>query len=73
MTSDNSAYQQKCDLLTKETEIRFAGFLDFMGNLVVGKFREGVTPFKNEDERKKMFIEAVLRIRKRQKLGVNNL
>jgi len=49
MTSDNSSYQQKCDLLTKEPKIRFAGFLDFMGNLVVGKFRDGVTPLKNED------------------------
>jgi len=71
MTSDNSSYQQKCDLLAKEPEIRFAGFLDFMGNLVVGKFREGVTPLKNEDERKKMFIEAVLRIRTRQEFDEN--
>ena len=71
MASDNSLYQQKCDLLAKEPEIRFAGFLDFMGNLVVGKFREGVTPLKNEDERKKMFIEAVLRIRTRQEFDEN--
>ncbi len=71
MASDNSSYQQKCDLLIKEPEIRFAGFLDFMGNLVVGKFREGVTPLKNEDERKKMFIEAVLRIRTRQEFDEN--
>lgn len=71
MTSDNSSYQQKCDLLTKESEIRFAGFLDFMGNLVVGQFREDVMPLKNEDERKKMFIEAVLRIRTRQEFDKN--
>ena len=71
MASENSSYQQKCDLLAKEPEIRFAGFLDFMGNLVVGKFREGVTPLKNEDERKKMFIEAVLRIRTRQEFDEN--
>ena len=71
MTSENQSYQQKCDLLTKEPEIRFAGFLDFMGNLVVGRFREGVTALKNEDERKKMFIEAVLRIRTRQDFDEN--
>ncbi len=71
MTSENQSYQQKCDLLTKEPEIRFAGFLDFMGNLVVGKFREDVKPLKNEDERKKMFIEAVLRIRTRQDFDEN--
>ncbi len=56
---------QKCELLLKEPEIRFAGFLDMMGNLVAGAFRDGVKPLKNEEERKKMFIEAVLRIRTR--------
>ena len=71
MSSEIQALEQKCDLLTKEPEIRFAGFLDFMGNLVVGKFREDVKPLKNEDERKKMFIEAVLRIRTRQEFDEN--
>ena len=71
MSSENQFYQQKCDLLTNEPEIRFAGFLDFMGNLIVGKFREDVKPLKNEDERKKMFIEAVLRIRTRQEFDEN--
>jgi len=63
--SDESLYL-KCNLLLKEPEIRFAGFLDMMGNLVVGSFRDGVEPLKNENERKKMFIESVLRIRTRQ-------
>ena len=56
----------KCELLLKEPEIRFAGFLDMMGNLVVGSFSDGIKPLKNDEERKKMFIEAVLRIRTRQ-------
>jgi len=61
----------KCKLLLKEPEIRFAGFLDMMGNLVAGSFRDGVEPLKNENERKKMFIEAVLRIRTRQDFDEN--
>jgi hypothetical protein len=56
MASESQSYQQKCDRLVKESEIRFAGFLDLMGNLVVGKF---------------MFIEAVLRIRTRQEFDEN--
>lgn len=71
MASENQSYQEKCDLLAREPEIRFAGFLDLMGNLVTGKFREDVKPLKNEDERKKMFIEAVLRIRTRQEFDEN--
>ena len=66
MSSESQPFQEKCNLLAKEPEIRFAGFLDFMGNLIVGKFREDVEPLKSEEERKKMFIEAVLRIRTRQ-------
>jgi hypothetical protein len=63
--SDESLHQ-KCELMLKEPEIRFAGFLDMMGNLVVGLFSDGIKPLKNDEERKKMFIEAVLRIRTRQ-------
>ena len=61
----------KCELLLKEPEIRFAGFLDMMGNLLVGSFRNGIKPLKNEEDRKKMFIEAVLRIRTRQDFDEN--
>ncbi|MDH3657882.1 MAG: hypothetical protein OEM77_07075 [Nitrosopumilus sp.] len=61
----------KCELLLKEPEIRFAGFLDMMGNLIAGSFRNGVKPLKNEEDRKKMFIEAVLRIRTRQDFDEN--
>ncbi|MDH3277189.1 MAG: hypothetical protein OEL77_09040 [Nitrosopumilus sp.] len=71
MSSEIQYFQQKCDLLTKEPEIRFAGFIDMMGNLIVGKFRKDVEPLKNDDERKKMFIEAVLRIRTRQEFDDN--
>jgi hypothetical protein len=59
-------YQQKCEKLIQEPEIRFAGFLDMMGNLITGGFSKGVIPFKDETERKKMFIESVLRVRIRQ-------
>ncbi|MBI1662648.1 MAG: hypothetical protein IS860_03960 [Nitrosopumilus sp.] len=67
----NDSLSSKCELLLKEPEIRFAGFLDMMGNLVVGSFRDDVKPLKNEEERKKMFIEAVLRIRTRQDFNDN--
>jgi len=62
---------QKCELLLKEPEIRFAGFLDMMGNLLEGSFSDGVKPLKDDDQRKKMFIEAVLRIRTRQDFDEN--
>ena len=72
MDSKNKTEQQKCQLILKLPEIRFAGFLDYMGNLIVGDFKPGTLPLKNENERKKMFVEAVLRIRTRQDFD-NNL
>ena len=43
----------KCELLSKEQEILFAGFLDMVGNLIAGSFRSGVKPLKNDEDRKK--------------------
>ncbi|MEJ2261326.1 MAG: hypothetical protein P8X83_06695 [Nitrosopumilaceae archaeon] len=71
MSSDVQNLQQRCNLLANEPEIRFAGFLDMMGNQIAGSFRKDVTPLKNAEERKKMFIEAVLRIRTRQDFDEN--
>ena len=59
-------FTKKCDRLLEERDIRFAGLLDQMGNLVVGGFKKGIEPLKDETERKKMFMEAVLRVRIRQ-------
>ena len=66
MSSENKTDQQKCKSILELPEIRFAGFLDYMGNLIVGDFKPGLSPLKDEYERKKMFVEAVLRIRTRQ-------
>jgi hypothetical protein len=69
--TENNPDQQKCNSILKFPEIRFAGFLDYMGNLIVGDFKPGISPLKDEYERKKMFVEAVLRIRTRQDFDDN--
>jgi len=66
MSSENKTDEQRCQSILDLPEIRFAGFLDYMGNLIVGDFKPGLSPMKDEYERKKMFVEAVLRIRTRQ-------
>ncbi len=59
-------YHRKCDLLLQETEIRFAGFLDPMGNLIAGGFRKGITPLDEESERLKLHMETILRVKTEQ-------
>lgn len=54
-------YQKKCNSILKEPEVRFAGFLDPMGNLIAGGFKHGITPLNDELERKKLHLETVLR------------
>ena len=38
------------------TQIRFVGFLDYMGNLIVGDFKPGLSPLKDKSERKKCLL-----------------
>jgi len=59
-------YDQKCNLLLQIPELRFAGFLDPMGNLIAGGFKQGVTPLHDESERQKLYMETVLRVKTRE-------
>lgn len=57
-----SIFQQKCDLLLKEDKIRFAGLINNMGKLVAGGFKDGISPYEDEAERQKMYMELALRV-----------
>jgi hypothetical protein len=64
-------YKKKCELLLQIPDIRFAGVIDPMGNLIAGGFRPDVEPLKDETERKKMFMEVVLRQKTREDFDHN--
>ncbi len=55
-------FQQKCDRLLQEDEIRFAGLINGMGRLVAGGFKKGVSPLEDDAERQKMYMELALRV-----------
>ncbi len=57
-----SSFQQSCDLLLEEKEVRFAGLINNMGNLVAGGFKDGIKPLEDEAEQRKMFMELALRV-----------
>ena len=54
-------HQKKCDLLLEQPEIRFAGLLDSMGNLLAGGFKDGITPLNDETQKREMCMEVALR------------
>ena len=60
-------FQEKLDEIFIEKDIRFAGFIDLKGNLIKGKFREGIIPFEKDEEQKKIYRELAIRVSTRQK------
>jgi len=52
-------YDEKCSRLLGESEIRFAGIVDKDGKLVSGGFKEGLTPYEDDEAKLKAFFEFV--------------
>ena len=48
-------YDEKCKNLLKEPEIRFAGIISKEGKLVLGGFKEGLTPYENDETKLQAF------------------
>ncbi|HEX9846765.1 MAG TPA: DUF6659 family protein [Candidatus Nitrosotenuis sp.] len=55
-------FEQKCKKILQEDEIRFAGIVNRMGRLVAGGFKEGIRPLEDEEDRRKMYMELILRV-----------
>jgi len=52
-------YDKKCNNLLEESEIRFAGIVDNDGKLVAGGFKEGLTPYEDDDTKLQEFFKFV--------------
>ncbi len=52
-------FGEKCNRLLKESEIRFAGIVDKNGKLIAGGFKEGITPYENDETKLQSFFEFV--------------
>ncbi len=52
-------YAEKCNHLLRESEIRFAGIVDKDGKLIAGGFKEGITPYENDETKLQSFFEFV--------------
>lgn len=65
-TDEYWLFTQKCNNLLQDDAIRFAVFINSMGRLVAGGFKEGITPLEDEAERQKMYMELALRVSMRK-------
>jgi hypothetical protein len=58
----NPLYDEKCEELLKENDIRFAAIIDENGDLTSGGFKKGVTPLEGDETKLKSFMEFVSKI-----------
>jgi hypothetical protein len=59
-------FDQKCQNLLKEPEIRFAGLINPMGHLVAGGMKEGLRALEDDADMRKLYMELILRVSTRQ-------
>ncbi len=52
-------YDEKCKILLKEPEIRFAGIINKEGVLVLGGFKDGLIPYENDETKLQAFFNFV--------------
>jgi len=52
-------YAERCNSLLQESEIRFAGIVNKDGKLIAGGFKEGITPYENDETKLQSFFEFV--------------
>ena len=55
-------YDEKCQRMLNEEQIRFAGIINESGNLVSGGFKNGITPLEDDESRLKSFMEFVSKV-----------
>ena len=68
---EHSLFHLKCVKLLEEPEIRFAGMINYMGNLIAGGFKRGIKPLVDDSEKRKMYMEVVLRVSTRKDFDYN--
>ena len=59
-------FEQKCQNLLKEPEIRFAGLINPMGHLVAGGMKKGLKALEDDADMRKLYMELILRVSTRQ-------
>lgn len=55
-------YEEKCNALLSEKEIRFAGIVNDEGKLISGGFKQGLTPLEGDETKLKSFMEFVSKV-----------
>ncbi len=58
----NQIYDDKCERLLQESEVRFAGIINEQGSLISGGFKKGLVPLEGDETKLKSFMEFISKI-----------
>ncbi|MFB5631644.1 MAG: DUF6659 family protein [Nitrosopumilaceae archaeon] len=59
---DHKLYDEKCQKILEEEEIRFAGIINEDGKLVSGGFKKNIHPLEDDEKKLKSFMEFVSKV-----------
>ncbi len=60
--TDYQIYDEKCQKILEEEEIRFAGIINESGSLVSGGFKKDIIPLEGDEARLKSFMEFISKV-----------
>lgn len=60
--TDYQIYDEKCQKMLDEEEIRFAGIINEGGHLVSGGFKKEIVPLEEDEAKLKSFMEFVSKV-----------
>ena len=66
-----TSLEKRCNELLNDGQIRFAGVINKMGNLVAGGFKEGVEPFQSDEKQRILYMQMVLEISMRREFDLD--
>jgi len=59
---DYQIYDEKCQKILEEEEMRFAGIINEDGKLVSGGFKKEIVPLEDDEARLKSFMEFISKV-----------
>ena len=66
-----ASLEKRCNELLDDGQIRFAGVINNMGNLVAGGFQKGVEPFQTDEKQRMLYMQMVLEISMRREFDLD--
>ena len=59
-SSQLNILETNCNLILEYSGVMFVGVINYLGNLIAGGFKKGITPMGNENTRRMMYMQLKL-------------